>query len=1018
MCIYVYFWRYLVTKKKKRKNRGNAQEKWLIGAVALLVALLLLWSSLAPSGRVDGRNEVFSTEVTGESPIRINEVMASNLSSLMLANGTLPDWFELVNTSGSTVSLNEYSVSLGSDPTQICRFQNVTIPPKGYLVVYADGGATTATELHAPFRLSASGETLLLKDASGRVVDSAETPELGDDQVWCRDGSSWKLSLASTPGEANRIVEQNAGEGAQLKVTVVEEAVAITEVLAGNATYCPDADGEYHDYIEITNSGLEAVNLKGWHLSDTRENIACWQFPDVTVPAGGTLLVYCSGYDRKDEPAALHTNFRLSSGGTDVLLTKSNGQTVSFVEVPALEKDQAYSLVNGTWTSQHAPTPGAANTRDSAAAATEQVRMDNGFGVQINEIAASFTAVNSDWIELYNGSNVAVDLSGYGLSDNSARPRKWQFPQGTVIEPRQYLAVFCSGMDVAQNGQLHTNYKLSADGGYTVSLSTPEGQILDRVFVPQQYQDITYGRVEGRQGFWFFTLSTPLAKNDGAAYYGRAAQAQCSVDGGLFETGDSFEVTLTAEPGARIYYTLDNTDPTEQSTPYTHPITVSDTTILRTRVYADNYLESFMDTRSYLYNVNNGNGVYVVSLVSDPYNLNSEEAGIMIKGPNASDTFPYKGANYWQDWEREAHVEIFGGDGELVLDSGCGIKLHGQYSRAEKQQAFKVIARTQYGNNRFDAALFSKRDYDQYQSFVLRSSGQDTDKVRMRDSVLCALADNTSVMYQETEICVLYLDGAYWGQYNIRERISVHSICQFEGWEGDEDLLDLVKANTNTMQGSNETFANLLKWVKQADPATDEFYETLDEAIDIQNYIEYMAIQIFVGNGDTLNVKRYRNPNADGKWRWVLFDLDWAFDVDTNSINRWLEPGGMGTNLYTDNSLFIACMKNPRFRDEFLTHMGKEMATTFTTENVLARFNERLEVLEPLLPEQLERWGQTQKQYQQELKKLVNYAQTRPTKLLQYFMGIGVSDSNIALTQQEMEHYFGDAMAIIQNSAA
>ena len=271
-------------------------------------------------------------------------------------------------------------------------------------------------------------------------------------------------------------------------------------------------------------------------------------------------------------------------------------------------------------------------------------------------------------------------------------------------------------------------------------------------------------------------------------------------------------------------------------------------------------------------------------------------------------------------------------------------------------------------------------------------------------------------MYQETEICVLYLDGVYWGQYNLRERINTYSICQFEGWEGQEDDIDLVKANDNTFQGSNATFEALLDWIDTVDPASDEFYAGLDQVIDIRNYIEYMAIEIFTGNGDTLNVKRYRNANDDGKWRWVLFDLDWAFDVDTNSINRWLEPGGMGTNLYTDNSLFIACMQNPRFRDEFLTYMGEQMATTFTTEHVLSLIQARYEILEPLLADQLERWGPSMSSYQSQLQELVEYAQTRPTRLLQFFMGYGVEDSNIALTQEEMMHYFGDAIAIIQEN--
>lgn len=101
-------------------------------------------------------------------------------------------------------------------------------------------------------------------------------------------------------------------------------------------------------------------------------------------------------------------------------------------------------------------------------------------------------------------------------------------------------------------------------------------------------------------------------------------------------------VELSAGQGDRIYYTLDNTDPDEGDTLYTGPITITGTTILRTRIYSEGYLESYMDTQSYLYDVNNGDGsVYVVSLVSDPYNLTSDEAGIMVKGPNALPDPPY-----------------------------------------------------------------------------------------------------------------------------------------------------------------------------------------------------------------------------------------------------------------------------------------------------------------------------------------------------------------------------------------
>ena len=217
------------------------------------------------------------------------------------------------------------------------------------------------------------------------------------------------------------------------------------------------------------------------------------------------------------------------------------------------------------------------------------------------------------------------------------------------------------------------------------------------------------------------------------------------------------------------------------STLYVAPITITDTTILRARAYRDDCLPSLMDAQSYLFDVKNGGGtVYVASMVSDPYNLTSDEAGILVKGPNATSKYPYgmpgKGANFWMDWEREAHIEVFRPDGDALLSQECGIMLHGTHSRAADQKPFKVIARTRYGSNRFNAALFSRRNYEEYQSFVLRTGSQDAGRTRMRDAVLQQLAVGTGLMYQEYEIVVLYLNGQYWGQYNLRERVNPESI--------------------------------------------------------------------------------------------------------------------------------------------------------------------------------------------------------------------------------------------------
>ena len=527
-----------------------------------------------------------------------------------------------------------------------------------------------------------------------------------------------------------------------------------------------------------------------------------------------------------------------------------------------------------------------------------------------------------------------------------------------------------------------------------------------------QYEDISYGRVDGEAGLRYFTEVTPGAANGGSAYYGRAPRPVYSVLGGMYRTGDELTVTLSVPSNCRIYYTLDCTDPTENSTPYTGPISVTGTTILRTRVYGEGYLESIMDTQSYLYDVNNGNGTaFVVSLVSDPYNLTSDEAGIMVKGPNAEPKYPYgsmnKGANFWMDWEREAHVEVFNPDGSTMISQECGIKLHGQFSRAEKQKAFKVIARSKYGANRFEAAIFSHRPYTEYQSFLLRSSSEDGYKTRFRDALLQRLAEGGCVDYQETEFGVLYIDGQYWGHYNLRERICKSNICQFEGWEGDEDDIDLIKANTNVMQGSNESMVQLLDYVTSHDMNTAEAYQVLDNAIDIQNYIEYMAVEMYTGNTDTLNVKRYRNPKRDGKWKWVLFDLDWSFSVDTNSPQRWLTPGGMGNNLRTDNKLFIACMKNETFVDRFLTYLGEKMATTYSAENIKAMVDEFYNAIAPLMPDHYARWEFSESEHKSAIREFVRYAEKRPYRMLQFMK----YNKYLPLTQSQFEHYFGDVMA-------
>ena len=163
---------------------------------------------------------------------------------------------------------------------------------------------------------------------------------------------------------------------------------------------------------------------------------------------------------------------------------------------------------------------------------------------------------------------------------------------------------------------------------------------------------------------------------------------------------------------------------------------------------------------------------------------------------------------------------------------------------------------------------------------------------------------------------------------------------------------------------------------------------------------------MYTGNTDALNIKRYRNPKKDGKWHWLMFDLDCAFDVDSNSVNRWLDPEGMGRNKNTDNRLIVAFMRNPRLRERFLTYLGEMMVSAYSSENVLKLIEDYYNAVKAITPEDLARWNLTEKNYQKQVAHLVNYTKARPMRMLQF---LKVS-KYLGLTQAEMEKYFGKAM--------
>ena len=975
----------------KRENRRRAQSRRGALALALICALTLaagfaLDALMPPGGAAD------EGAAASASPLRISEVMASNASAHRDAGGAFCDWVELVNTGAQSENVGGFRLVDGENVLAPLTLPDIALAPGEHLVIYCDGEERNVPggELHAPFRIDADGAALALYDTDGALADAVDVPALNANEVYRRDEATgvWEISGEYTPGLAN-----TREMHLSLEAEESDSPLVISEASSANRTYAPDASGNCHDYVEIYNPSAQAIDLTGHCLTDDEADPGKWAFPQgATIPAGGYLLVYASG-GAAGAAGELHASFKLDSAGETLLLTDPEGRAISRLSLPALQCDQAYSLgEDGAYTAALAPTPGLPNDSDEPRL---QMARANAGGVYISELMASSDEHPHDWLEVYNASSQAADISGWGLSDDAASPRKYRFPQGTVIQPGDHLTLYLSGTDgVDASGILHASFRLSADGGYGLTLSDASGALLDRVFVLEQYTGISYARMADGN-FLYTAEDTPDRVNAQTGYQGRTQAPAFSVPGGPQAEGSTLQVELTAAPGARIFYTLDCSAPDETDAPYTGPIAVTDTTVVRAVAYQEGYLPSYSASQSYLYDAEHT--LRVVSMVADPED---------IFGPEGFHTL------YERDLERPGHIEVYTENGAQMLSENCALRLHGQGSRKYQQKGFKVIARREYGTNRFRAPLFSGRDYTEYQSFLLRASSEDGRLTRMRDSILTALARGTDVLYQETELCVLYINGEYWGHYNMRERICAAMICQYEGWEGQEDSIDIVKGNDLVLRGSDDSFQAMLAYLRQHGVPDDETLARVGEEVDLDSFIAYQALQIFVGNADTLNVKRYRNPNADGKWHWAIFDLDWGFYVDTNSIRRWLDPQGMGTSLATDNTLFIALMGNPTFYDRFLTYMGDMLSTQWTSLRIVEMIHERYLALTPELPRHQARWGQSRENFEERVAELVEYAKTRPRKLVGYFR------DTLGLTGEEMEHYFGAAMRRIEEEEA
>ncbi|MBP0967508.1 MAG: CotH kinase family protein [Oscillospiraceae bacterium] len=462
---------------------------------------------------------------------------------------------------------------------------------------------------------------------------------------------------------------------------------------------------------------------------------------------------------------------------------------------------------------------------------------------------------------------------------------------------------------------------------------------------------------------------------------------QFSAEGGFY--ADAVSLTLTAESGTEIYYTLDGSAPTTQSLRYTEPIPLVNRTgeknilsahteiapegsytqrvaapdapvdkaaVVRAIAVNEQGEQSLASAQTYFIGLDEKyrNGT-VVSLLTDESSLFDYDTGIYVLGKtynewkNSADydaeTPPWRTpANYTQkgkEWERPASVQIFA-DGKPVLTQDAGIRIHGGATRSYAQKSLNVYARRDYGASKLEYDLFGGKVTAEYSgepvtvfdSFILRNGGNDAQYTRFRDKLNQSLVSGRHFLTQGMTPCTVFIDGEYWGQYEITEKLDAAFIRAHYGIPKKQVCIVKKEALDAGSEACFAQWEQLRAEIQKADLSDPDAYADICAQIDMQGFMEYISSEIYMNNANwgASNSAMWKaelpdpeNPYADGKWRFIMFDTEYSTGIYGEAQPREDTFAKLLDSGCFLGALFSAALKNETFRQDF-TRTFREIA--------------------------------------------------------------------------------------------
>ncbi len=586
--------------------------------------------------------------------------------------------------------------------------------------------------------------------------------------------------------------------------------------------------------------------------------------------------------------------------------------------------------------------------------------------VQLNEIAPLNLAwLDQDgddpaWVEIYNALDKEVNLKGFSLVENLTNPQKWVFLDET-IPAKSYRTVFLDKKDVRTvkgtadgiddegntlHARTHTNWKLNKDGG-TLYIIDNHNAIHDSITYPELPAGISFGRTSDGS-YKYFANATPEAANDDAgAFATLAPHFDFGTKSAGFYTGEITIDPPTVPEGTTIRCMQNGSKPTEDSPAFSEPLTLSKNTVLRCAAFQPGALTTEVITRTF----------FIDETVRMPVVAVSVDSAFFREAYIKTDASSPKSApaGLFEDTEFPVHVEYFP-DGSKstspAWEVDAGISIMGGYSRLKDKKSVAIVMREQYQDGKIDYPLFEtrKETNSKFRGFNLRNNGNRIASDYIGDAMGGAILEGSGVDYQRSRQVVVFYNGRYYGIHDMRERFNKHYVETNYGI--DANTVTMVKHlghEVTASNGSTDEYMAMLHFIANNDFSGENNanYEMVKTMMDVGNYADYMAAEVFDHNGDwpNNNVRAWKSPEQP--WKFMIYDLDhgfdWTWGVNNGEFDQdtkifpWIRKGGGNKPCINEGcfaNIYVQLINNPDFVRLFLNRSAIMLQNNLNGANV------------------------------------------------------------------------------------